>query len=98
MQGKNDGELPLLSNDIVTDNDILFGRGRRVENHPGNKMFREFIQQYSDVYVTASRIGKTILLGNLVQILKEKNVRMLRKRENEQWQQVNDVQMKHKVS
>jgi hypothetical protein len=82
-----------------THNDVLCGRGRAVWKHPGNIVFRVFIQQYSDAYANAKcRAEKSDILTALMQQLKESDVRMFKRDEAGNWQQLGDKEMKHKVS
>ena len=82
-----------------THNDVLCGRGRAVWKHPGNIVFRSFIQQYTDAYANATcRAGKSDIITGLVQQLKKNNIRMFKRDEAGKWQQLGDKEMKHKVS
>ena len=50
--------------------DILFGRGRRINNHPGNIRFREVVDKYKLEYHRANRVDKQILSRRIVAALR----------------------------
>jgi hypothetical protein len=59
--------VPSLDAEMPSDHDILCGRGRALENHPGNKVFREIVRhpapRYRDPTTSCkskSAIGKMI--------------------------------------
>lgn len=81
-----------------TETDVLFGRGRAIEKHPGNRAFRLYIQQYSDEYSKASRAVKSYMLSDILESVKRRGVRMFKFSEGGIWQQADDKEMKLKVS
>ena len=99
MQNKT--QIPVVHNSferIFTDNDVLFGRGRAIEKHPGNRAFRLYVQQYADEYSQASRAVKSHMLSEVLQSVKKRGVRMFKFSEGGIWQQADDKEMKLKVS
>jgi len=58
-----------------TDNDVLFGRGKRIQYHPGNVAFRGFLANYSDSYDNSRRKDRPQLCSHLVMVLRAKGVR-----------------------
>jgi len=58
--------------------DVLLGRGWRVQNHEGNVRFRSFLEAYSDEYDTAARLRKRQLAVELVNLLRGRGVRFLK--------------------
>jgi hypothetical protein len=41
-----------------TESDVLFGKGKGADNHPGNKHFRTLISRLVDEYDTGDKIKK----------------------------------------
>ena len=63
-------EAATIKKDDVTDNDVICGRGGKVNNHPGNKRFREFISQHKLDYLNASKIDKPALADKILEKVK----------------------------
>ena len=59
--------------------DVLAGRGRIFQEHPGNVRFRQFVEKKSDEYDALDRHDKLIFTIRLTQILRADNVRFLKK-------------------
>ena len=55
----------------VSDNDIICGRGGAVNNHPGNKRFRQFIQKYKHQYLNESKQRKPMVAMRVLRMVKE---------------------------
>lgn len=66
-----------ISSDCIQDGDVLFGRGKKSNNHPGNKYYRELILRVSSQYKDCSRIQKTALSTSIVDAIHEKGGRFL---------------------
>jgi hypothetical protein len=58
--------------------DVLLGRGRNLQNHPGNKRFRGLIDRYLERYEAADKQDKTILAYTIIRIVQEMNGRFLK--------------------
>mmetsp|Transcript_15016 Transcript_15016/g.36677 ORF Transcript_15016/g.36677 Transcript_15016/m.36677 type:complete len:508 (+) Transcript_15016:127-1650(+) len=65
--------------------DVLLGRGWRVQNHEGNVRFRSFLEAYSDEYDTAARLRKRQIAGQLVNLLRGRGVRFLKQTDASEW-------------
>lgn len=94
-------QIPSVHNSfasVFSENDVLFGRGRAIEKHPGNRAFRLYIQQYADEYSRASRAVKSYMLTEILESVKKRGVRMFKFSEGGVWQQADDKEMKLKVS
>lgn len=50
----------------VKDVDVLFGRGKKANNHPGNILFRELVMRMSPEYKDCKRKQKTAIANNIV--------------------------------
>jgi len=60
--------------------DILLGRGKPIQNHPGNVCFREYLKQFSSEYDEAPRNLRRRVLGKIRQDLKGRGIRFLHER------------------
>ena len=64
-----------------TDQDVLFGKGKRIQYHPGNVQFRAFVVYYSEMYDNARRKQKVALLTHVVLVLRARGVRFFQQSE-----------------
>lgn len=64
-----------------TDKDIVFGRGKKYQDHEGNIRMRECINKYKKLYNALKRFQKQALVDNIYQKLVEDGARFLRKDE-----------------
>lgn len=62
--------------------DILFGRGKPFQNHPGNRKMLQLIDQYKQQYSESPRDRKRPIVEEIIGLLKEDGGRFL-KRYNE---------------
>jgi hypothetical protein len=84
-----------------TPNDILFGRGRAMVDHPGNMRLLLLVEENMPFYDAANKEAKTRLSGTVVQILKKGwSSRFLKKNATTTgaWEEVNDMLARNKVS
>ena len=79
-------------------NDILLGRGKPVQNRPGNVRFREMIDKHVDKYDEGETGNKIIVSANVVRILKEKGGRFLKELKDGGWFEVDEATARGKVS
>ena len=67
-------QWPLRSITFPHNNDVLFGRGGGTNHHPGNKRYREMVEERKSRYVNATRSEKPQISQEIVQIWrKEQN-------------------------
>lgn len=78
--------------------DVLFGRGRNLQNHPGNKRFRSLIDRYLDRYEAADKQDKTILAYTIIRIVQEMNGRFLKDVDGAGYVEVDNVVAQAKVA
>ena len=52
-------------------NDILSGKGKRAQDHEGNKFFRKIIGNYKEQYITAARKDKVKYCNLIYDVVKE---------------------------
>jgi len=64
--------------------DIIFGRGRGFQNHPGNERMRDIIEKYKTQYHSLNRDGKRKLVEAVHAEITEGGARFLKKLDNEQ--------------
>lgn len=60
--------------------DILLGRGRPIQSHPGNVCFREYLKQFSDEYNEAPRNLRRRVLSKIREDLNSRGIRFLQER------------------
>jgi hypothetical protein len=81
-----------------TDDDVLLGRGGLSNRHPGNRRYREEIENAKDVYRSASKEEKTQWASLLVDYVKKYGGRFLEKdKANGQWYIVPEVVARRKA-
>mmetsp|Transcript_28774 Transcript_28774/g.58726 ORF Transcript_28774/g.58726 Transcript_28774/m.58726 type:complete len:338 (-) Transcript_28774:735-1748(-) len=57
----------------VSENDVICGRGGKVNNHPGNKRFRQFIQQFKHEYMNETKQKKPMVALRVLELVKRSN-------------------------
>jgi len=67
-----------LSKNDIRQYDILFGRGKGVQAHPGNKRLRELVETHLDRYEKSSRLEKTLIAEMIVRTIKDMSGRFLK--------------------
>lgn len=79
-------------------NDVLFGRGKTVVDHPGNAKFRRLVDVYMRKYEEAERLEKTCIAEAIVQMIMETDGRFLKKEPGSDWQEVDGPAARKKVA
>ncbi|CAJ1933047.1 unnamed protein product [Cylindrotheca closterium] len=68
--------------------DVLFGRGKAIQNHSGNVMFRQFVENFQEEYNRTRRIDRRQVSGDVTQLLiKVKGVRFWQMSRSGGWQE-----------
>jgi hypothetical protein len=82
------------------ENDVILGRGRAFDTHPGNVMFQVLVMQHTDRYNSVeSKLLKTQIANFVVQEVCNSNGRFLRmNRETGLWEEVDDNTARIKAS
>ena len=92
---------PSGSNSISqpSDIDVLLGRGRKVESHPGNKAFHKRIDDCLAAYMPLTTRGeKYTFTMNVVHSMKREGIRFIgRKGDSYPWEEVKDEIARIKV-
>jgi hypothetical protein len=77
---------------------ILFGRGRPVQNHPGNVHFRKMLEPYADQYDNARRSQRAAIAAAIVQKVLMSGSRFLKQADNmHRWVVVDEEEAIKKV-
>lgn len=67
----------------LSRNDIIFGRGRGFQNHPGNLRMRTIIEKYKNEYHSLRRQGKRDMVEKVYEEIAENGARFLKKMDGE---------------
>eukprot|EP00529_Nitzschia_sp_RCC80_P009908 CAMPEP_0113501294 /NCGR_PEP_ID=MMETSP0014_2-20120614/32868_1 /TAXON_ID=2857 /ORGANISM="Nitzschia sp." /LENGTH=789 /DNA_ID=CAMNT_0000395853 /DNA_START=244 /DNA_END=2613 /DNA_ORIENTATION=- /assembly_acc=CAM_ASM_000159 len=81
--------------------DVLFGRGKGIQAHPGNKRLRELVEANLERYDRASRLEKTLMAETIVRNIKDTSGRFLKLDNASQgggWTEVNDEIARDKIA
>eukprot|EP00934_Nitzschia_sp_Nitz4_P005182 Nitzschia sp. Nitz4//scaffold161_size51353//152//1045//NITZ4_006937-RA/size51353-processed-gene-0.15-mRNA-1//1//CDS//3329537876//5172//frame0 len=91
--------LPMLNIEEPTPTDILSGRGRNVDNHPGNKAFQELIKTKRSRYAACSfNIEKKTICISIVKKIRDKKGRFLKLASNGTYYDIGDQKAIKKTS
>ncbi|CAJ1936696.1 unnamed protein product [Cylindrotheca closterium] len=81
-----------------TEMDVLFGKGYRLQLHPGNVRFREFLEQRRGEYEGTPRQNRRDIAIKFAQMLRNNGVRFLQKAGSEEWVESDSAQAETKVA
>jgi len=92
--GDEDGNI------IVTDHDILCGRGGATNHHKGNKRFRDIVGVHRPDYVRAPKVQKPGVARLIVRAIRSGNPpgRFLKKNPDGKWVDIGDKRAAEKAS
>jgi hypothetical protein len=80
-------------------NDVLFGRGKPIQDRPGNVRFRDIMEWHRPQYDKGEKSEKTVIAADIVRIVKGEGGRFLKQNENGRgWVEVDDASARVKVS
>ncbi len=84
---------------VITDNDIVCGRGKGFENLVANQTFRRIIDENASWYASRrkNRTEKSILIRLIAHQLKEKGMRFIKRAQNG-WKSLDEKEVFLKVS
>jgi hypothetical protein len=77
--------------------DVLFGRGKFIQEHTGNQIFRQMIEDHREVYDAAMKVEKTNIAKEIVQSILDSGARFL-KPSGDGWIEVTVEVAREKVS
>ena len=82
------------------NNDVLSGRGGRINAHPGNKQYREIVRQYRGIYHAneTKKLDKSKIAAKIVEIIRNMDPpgRFL-KEESNAWVEIGDEKARKKA-
>ena len=84
-QSQNGDNGRIIPNDL----DVLLGRGRRPQSHPGNMRFHKVMEEFEEEYEMEDKFGKTVIAEVIVNRIKNEGGRFLRQDEVD-WVVVSD--------
>lgn len=83
-----------------TQYDVLFGRGKPFQDHPGNLRLHSIVNTYKPNYAKARRHEKTVIAEDVVKLIQNdgKHIGRFLKQVDGKWVIVSDVEARAKVS
>lgn len=84
--------------DIPGTKDVLFGRGKRIQDHYGNKMMRTLIEDFMPEYRRNPKNEKSRVTWKVVVSIKGMGGRFLKQEQNGWWFEVSDETAHGKIS
>ena len=95
----NERQKDLVSFRSITQQDVLYGRGERTNNHEGNKYFRKIVSSMASKYKTCSRSDKSVIANSIIDVIHERGGRFLAPIPNSNsWNIVKGREIKRKTS
>lgn len=80
-----DNDAPITVTNGLWETDVLFGRGRLVQYHPGNIRYRDFLDQHREEYDGYQRNQRRKACIDYTQELLANGTRFLKQNETEMW-------------
>jgi hypothetical protein len=77
--------------------DIVCGRGAPTHFHPGNQAYRELVKGFETAYMCAKRSEKPVIAMEIMDVLKGRGVRMVKKDGYSFWVEIGDHSAYEKV-
>lgn len=91
--------LPIGAVDIPSTNDVMLGRGRPFNIHPGNRFLHEIVESQFEEYDCAERSKKTRLAKSIVATISKDSGRFLKQHdESGMWVEVSETEARQKVN
>ena len=90
----------MIPEEFVKKADVLFGRGKKSNNHDGNKSFRGIVMRMATQYKDCNRTQKTALSNSIVNEILNRGGRFLTpvSRESNLWVEMRGVALRKKTS
>ena len=82
---------------IPSTYDVLFGRGKPLQKHPGNLRYHHIVDSHQAEYEAMQKLAKTNLSKQIVEMFKQGGDRFLKQDEGG-WLEVDDESARYKVS
>jgi hypothetical protein len=77
--------------------DVLFGRGKPIQERPGNVRFREILDTHTELYDKSEKGAKSAVMAYIVHLVKEEDGRFLKELEDGGWVEVDEATAQAKV-
>lgn len=93
--------LPLAmksSGVVVSDNDILLGRGGVTNTHSGNKKYRQLVHEKQREYLAARKLQKATVAMSIVTTIMSNGGRFLQLNDKDEWFEVTAEKAREKTS
>eukprot|EP00980_Cylindrotheca_fusiformis_P030634 scaffold25143_cov142-Cylindrotheca_fusiformis.AAC.1 len=85
--------------DLPSNHDVLWGRGKQIVRHPGNRLLHELVEAYDQQYNRLSKDGKTKLAEQIVTVVHGYSGRFLKNdKESGMWVAVSNLEAREKVA
>jgi hypothetical protein len=78
--------------------DVLFGRGKAIQEHAGNQRCRDLVETHVGQYEKGNRLEKTLLAETIVRKVKDASGRFLRQAPGGGWQEVDNDTARDKIA
>jgi len=100
VEGGTFGAVNAEGHIVITDQDILCGRGGATNHHKGNKRFRDIVTLHRPDYVAAPKIRKPDVARKIVRAIRTGNQpgRFLKKADDGKWVDIGDKKAAEKAS
>lgn len=82
----------------IWETDVLLGRGRLVQYHPGNIRFRDFLDEHIEEYESLARNQRRRACSDLARELISNGTRFLKQAEGDMWERCNFEEAVDKVA
>jgi hypothetical protein len=79
-------------------NDVLLGRGKPLQQRPGNVRFRELLDKHMDKYEQGAKGAKLKVSAYIVHLVKEEGGRILKELKDGGWVEIDEATARAKVS
>eukprot|EP00980_Cylindrotheca_fusiformis_P018412 scaffold6052_cov118-Cylindrotheca_fusiformis.AAC.25 len=85
--------------DLPSNYDVLWGKGKQIYRHPGNRLLRELVENYDDEYNRLWKDGKSRLADQIVSVVHGFSGRFMKlDRKSGVWVEVSDLVAREKVT
>lgn len=100
VEGGTFGTVNASGQIVVTNQDILCGRGGATNHHDGNKRFRDIVALHRPDYIAAPKVRKPDVARKIVRAIRMANPpgRFLKKDDNGMWIDIGDKKAAEKCS
>jgi hypothetical protein len=83
--------------DLPGRNDVLLGRGRIFQDHPGSVKLRNIVSSFLEEFKLASKHSKTVITWKVMEAMKGQGGRFLKRNADGWWVEVSDEAAREKV-